>query len=59
MLRNFCELTAANEIEIAIDNSEFMSQHGIGLSRLFIQMTPYLSNAAQAKAIEIFGVCNA
>lgn len=55
-LRDFCELTAANEIEIAIDNPEFVNQHGIELSKLFRNMAPYLSAVAQEKATAIFGV---
>ena len=58
MLRDFCELTAANEIEIAIDNPRFVSQHGKELSSLFISMTPFLSLFAQNKAAEVFGACN-
>lgn len=59
MLRCFCELTAANEIEIAIDNPNFLVRHGEGLNNLFLQMAPYLSNAAQDKAAAVFGTCNA
>lgn len=51
MLNNFCELTAANEIEIATDNPEFVTKHGSELRYLFNQMAPYLSTAAQ-KAIK-------
>lgn len=55
MLNDFCELTAANEIEIAIDNPEFVGQHGKALGRLITNMAPYLSLFAQDKAAEIFG----
>jgi len=55
MLRDFCELTVANEIEIAIDNSAFINQHGKELGLLFINMAPYLSLFAQKAAAEIFG----
>lgn len=55
MLRNFCELTAANEIEISIDNPEFINQHGKGLGLLFANMAPYLSSFAQDAAEKIFG----
>lgn len=59
MLRNFCELTAANEIEIATENPSFVIQHGAGLNGLFIKMAPYLSDVAQQKAAETFGAYNA
>lgn len=59
MLRDFCELTAANEMEIAIDNPEFVKLHGEGLCQLFKNMTPYLSSSAQKMAAEVFGSCNA
>jgi len=55
-LRVFCELTAANEVEIAIDNPKFVDQHGQGLGKLFFNMTPYLSVSAQEKTSEIFEV---
>ena len=55
MLRNFCELTAANEIDIATDNAIFLQQHGADLKDLFVQMSGYLSVPAQEKAAEIFG----
>ena len=59
MLRDFCELTAANEIEIAIDNPSFLDQYGGELNDLFTQMAPYLSGFAQKQTSEIFGACNA
>ncbi|MEX1033102.1 MAG: DUF6817 domain-containing protein [Cellvibrionaceae bacterium] len=54
MLKNFCELTAANEIEIAIDNAEFMAQHGADLRQLFTRMAPYLNAAALEKVENVF-----
>lgn len=59
MLRSFCELTAANEIEIAIDNSDFLKQYGEELNHLFNKMAPYLSPVAREKAAKVFGACNA
>ncbi len=59
MLKDFCELTAANEIEIAIDNPAFLAEHGSGLLSIFSKMSPYLSLKAQAKVMEVFGECNA
>jgi len=59
MLRDFCELTAANEIEVAIDNPEFLSQYGVELKGLFMQIAPYLSRFAQQHTAEVFGACRA
>ncbi len=59
MLRDFCELTAANEIEIAIDNPKFLDRYGAELNDLFVQMAPYLSGVAQRHSTEVFGACNA
>jgi hypothetical protein len=59
ILMQFCELTAANETEIAIDNPIFITDHGKGLNKLFIKMSPYLSEAAKAKAAIVFGGVNA
>ena len=55
MIRDFCELTAANEIEIALDNPDFINKHGKGLGRLFSDMAPYLTTFAKQKATEVFG----
>ncbi len=46
-LRFFCELTAANEIEIAINRSEFVQAHSKDLKALFLSMSPFLSKAAR------------
>lgn len=54
MVKNFCELTAANETEIAIDNPAFIAEHGKGISKLLAQMTPYLSVNAISKYQEVF-----
>jgi len=59
LLRNFCELTAANETEIAIDNLSFISEHGAGLNSLFLSMAPYLSQAAKNTLTAVFGADNA
>ncbi|GAB1267111.1 hypothetical protein NBRC116493_03640 [Aurantivibrio infirmus] len=52
--RDFCELTAANETEIAIDNEEFLGKYGNELNRLFARMAPFLCESAQRKTKEIF-----
>lgn len=55
LLKNFCELTAANEVEIAIDNPVFVEEHGQGLNRIFSNMTANLSPAAIAQTTLLFG----
>tara|TARA_R110002073_G_scaffold308889_3_gene479020 strand:+ start:416 stop:943 length:528 start_codon:yes stop_codon:yes gene_type:complete len=48
-LRDFCELTVANELEIATDNPDFIKKNGERFFDLFERMQPYLSaNAIQA-----------
>ena len=59
MLKSFCELTAANEIEIALGNPKFKSKHGSALNDLFIHMKAYLSDFAALKANKEFGLKNA
>ncbi|MEH6571171.1 MAG: DUF6817 domain-containing protein [Halioglobus sp.] len=54
MLISFCELTAANEIEIALDNPSFVNEHGKNLNNLCKNMAPYLSAAARTMAADIF-----
>lgn len=59
MLEMFCELTAANELEISIDNLPFKAENGLALNKLFLRMAPYLSNAAKAAVEKEFGGENA
>jgi hypothetical protein len=54
MLRNFCELTAANEIEVAINNPKFVAEHGTFLNKLFISMEEYLSIPARIMSNNTF-----
>lgn len=42
-LRDFCELTVANEVQIATDNLDFVTQHGAALNDLFTRMDVNLS----------------
>ncbi|GAB1262266.1 DUF6817 domain-containing protein [Aurantivibrio plasticivorans] len=55
-LRDFCELTAANESELGLEGSDFLDQHGEALGRLFLRMTPYLSQGARLATRQIFTV---
>lgn len=54
LLQQICELTAANEIEIAINNPDFVVQHGSGLLDLFSRMQGFLSPSAQRKIQHVF-----
>ena len=54
LLQQLCELTAANEIEIAINNRNFVVQHGSGLMDLFSRMQTFLSPSAQRKIQHVF-----
>jgi len=48
-IKEFCELTVANELEIAKKSSEFILQYGDELKILFNKMTPYLSKDAKVE----------
>lgn len=52
---DFCELTVANELEIARNSDEFIRQHGAALIRLFVAMRSYLSEAANQEIKNVFG----
>ena len=54
-LRDFCELTVANEIEIATDNLSFINEHGQSLYRVFKNMRTYISDSAYASVERILG----
>ena len=54
----FCELTVANELEIAQGNSEFINSHGDYLMALFSNMQPYLSKLAHSSIQIILGENN-
>lgn len=51
-MKQFCELTVANELEIARNNTTFVRTYGASLSDLFDRMKPYLSpNANKFKEV--------
>lgn len=54
LLQQLCELTAANEVDIAINNPTFIEEHGSGLFNLFRHMQPFLSLSAQRKVQHVF-----
>lgn len=55
-LHDFCELTVANELEIASRDGAFIVMHGKELLELFGRMEPYLSVRAVATAQAMLGV---
>lgn len=57
-LKDFCELTVANELEIAKRSDEFVNLYGRELNELFSRMSLYLSQSASAAFKEVFeNVC--
>jgi hypothetical protein len=54
-LHAFCEITIANEIELARANSRFTARHARELAELFARMRPLVTEAAYAMAREVFG----
>jgi hypothetical protein len=49
-LHEFCQLTCANEVEIALRDAEFVQRLGPELSDLFDRMQPWLSQTAYRAA---------
>jgi hypothetical protein len=54
-LKNFCELTVANELEIAKKSETFIEEFGTELRQLFTSMKPYLSTAAYTSFCDTLG----
>ncbi|HLX26961.1 MAG TPA: hypothetical protein VKV24_00540 [Casimicrobiaceae bacterium] len=54
-LRAFCEITIANEVELACANSRFAMRHAHELAELFARTRPLATEAAYAMAREVFG----
>ncbi len=55
-IRSHCELTVANELEIACGNPAFIAEHGNQLKRLFEEMLPHLTRRATTEFRSILGV---
>ena len=55
-LQQFCELTVANELEIASDNKDFIKKYGASLNNLFERMKPFISKQATTYKEEIFNM---
>ena len=54
LLQQLCELTAANEIEVATNNPDFIAQHGPRLANVFSRVSQFLSVSAQRKIRHVF-----
>jgi hypothetical protein len=52
-LRDFCELTIANELELALSSTSFKLRHRRDLSELFARMGDLASDAARAAASRV------
>jgi len=52
-LRDFCEITVANEIELAMGNAVFRTRHADELTRLFARMRGLVSEVGYATAREV------
>lgn len=55
-LRDFCELTCANAVEIAKDDRDFVERDGDHLGRLFRHWSPFLSSSARLAAEQAFPI---
>lgn len=55
-LRDFAELTAANEVDIAHVDSAFRASYGAGLLALFTRLRPLLSPAAWQDCVTVLAV---
>jgi len=53
--QQFCELTVANEIELAISSNDFLIEHGQSLFETFIKMEPLLSKPANKSINNVLG----
>jgi hypothetical protein len=54
LLQQLCELTVANEIEVAINNPGFIAKNGSELLALFSSMQKFLSPSAYRKVQHVF-----
>ena len=53
MLRDFCEITVANELDLALGNPAFARRHAGGLLALFGRMRGLISGAAECAVSEV------
>lgn len=57
LIQQLCELSAANEAEIALNNPSFVTEHGSELVDLFSPMQDFLSPSAKRKIQHVFAAC--
>ncbi len=57
MRRDFADLTAANELDLADHDPVFRERHGAGLLALFTRMRPLLSGPAWADCVAVLQAC--
>ncbi|MBU3002904.1 DUF6817 domain-containing protein [Paraglaciecola arctica] len=57
LIQQLCELSAANETEIALNNPDFVTEHGCELVDLFSRMQDFLSPSAKRKIQHVFAAC--
>ncbi|MGW3723724.1 DUF6817 domain-containing protein [Streptomyces sp. F001] len=55
VLRDFAELTAANELDLAAHDPEFRTRYGADLLALFTRFRPLLSGAAWDDCVAVLG----
>ena len=53
--QQFCELTVANELELAVASSAFLKEHGQSLFNAFIKMESLLSKPANESINSVLG----
>jgi len=58
LLKSFCELTVANEVEIAIGNPGFVQKHGAARHKIYRNMSTLLSEPAKAAIESVFGTAS-
>ncbi len=58
MLRDFCEITVANELELALGNADFRRRHARALAELFGRMHGLISAGARGAASDLLVSAN-
>lgn len=54
ILNDLCELTAANELQLALSDNSFRNRYAEELKNLFSRMNPYLSSKAAILCSSVF-----
>jgi hypothetical protein len=58
MLRDFCEITVANELELALGNADFKRRHAKALAELFGRMHGLITAGARDAASDLLAPAN-